>query len=174
MEDLWNRFIPTPRRTNWDLFACVIIGRLGCLISFVFLVFIVLIVSAAYFIFTDCPPPLYLTLKEGDGREFGKLLVTLAGSVLTLLGVLTAFEAAKRGWKYNALAKLHDLESQPEQQDAKELIYGFKGNINEDDSAATYNSFRSRINELCGGQARKVDHARRRITHFWYTCSSLG
>jgi len=137
----------------------------------------ILIGGGAYIGFTGCVPawlkayqPQPHNLNQSQPHNLIWILVSLAGWLLTLAGLLFAGENAKRGLTFNAVSKLHDDEGAFEQAEAKQLVWQAAPPKNTDND---YSYIRQYISELPSDRRESLDRARRQLTSFWYKAARL-
>lgn len=131
----------------------------------------VVLVAIAFLIAVTDSVPALIKAYQSDPRAFAELLVTLAGWLLALAGLLLAGQDAKRGMAFNALLKLHDDEGALEQGEAKQLIW--KVTPPKDYSGNIYRYVREYLQGLPENEREKLDWARRRLSNFWYGAARL-
>jgi hypothetical protein len=130
-----------------------------------------LLLAKAVYIAITGGVPIWLSAYQSKPHDLIGTLVSLAGWLLALAGLLQAGKEAKRGLTFTALLKLHDEEGADEQAEAKKLVW--QAAPPGDYSGNPYSFVRKYVRNLPSERREKLNWARRRLTSFWYNAARL-
>jgi hypothetical protein len=132
-----------------------------------------LVLFAAWIGVTGAKPDWVKAYSSDEADALAESLLTVAGWLLALAGLLAAGRSALRGLTFNAVSKLHDDEADPAQAEAKATLRAAarpKGS-----ESNPYSHVREHVRKLKETEtdSKRLDEARRRLTHFWYRAARL-
>lgn len=102
--------------------------------------------------------------NQDEAAQLAGFLMSFPGWLLTVAGLLFAGRSALRGLVFNAVSDLQREEGSSEQANAKRLVW--KAAPAESNPGNPYNYVREYLAVLPSEDAKQLDEARRRLTHF--------
>ena len=109
--------------------------------------------------------------NKDEAAQLASFLMSFPGWLLAFAGLLFAGTSALRGLVFNAVSDLQREESSSEQATAKWLVW--KTAPPEGRSGNAYSYMRDYVSGLRPEDAKQLDEARRKLTHFWYRAARL-